>query len=35
MVVEHSYEIFGNDTVYFDLKKISSKSGIQVNYIWG
>lgn len=28
MVVEHATEIFGNDTVYFDLKrKISSKSG--------
>jgi len=28
MVVEHSLEIFGKDTVYFDLKrKISSKSG--------
>jgi len=28
MVVEHSIEIFGKDTVYFDLKrKISSKSG--------
>ncbi len=28
MVVEHSCEIFGKDTVYFDLKrKISSKSG--------
>jgi len=28
MVIEHSCEIFGKDTVYFDLKrKISSKSG--------